>query len=323
MRFQNIHPTPMLQPGTNRWKILRDFLNKPRDVFPSHPLPHVQQDLRDYEGDHPRITWFGHSSYLIQARGINLLIDPVFSGHASPVPGMVKAFPGANTYGISQMPPIDLVIITHDHYDHLDRKTQLALAAHTKAYVCPLGVGKYLQRWGVPTSKIRELNWWESWNADVSETPLHLTAMPARHFSGRGLVNGKTLWASYLLQFAGAKIYLGGDSGYDNHFVQIGEKAGPIDLAILECGQYNLQWPLIHMLPEEAVQAAIDLQAKWLLPVHWAKFGLAYHAWDEPIRRVTAAAAKRGVSITTPQIGESILLQHHYPQTEWWAQKSA
>lgn len=305
----------MMADGVSYWELFRDFLNKPKEVKPPKALPYIDEPLIAYHQTHPKLTWFGHSSYLLQAQGYNILVDPVFSGNASPIPGTMRAFPGSNSYGAAQMPRVDLMLLTHDHYDHLDKKTQLALKDKTVRYICPLGVEKELIKWGISATKIQSLDWWAS--IEVKER-LKLTAMPARHFSGRGFINGKTLWASYLLAFSGYNIYIGGDSGYDDHFKQIGDRAGSIDLAILECGQYNTKWPLIHMFPEEVVQAAIDLKARVLMPVHWGKFGLAYHNWDEPILRVRAAANEKNFPLTTPRIGESVIIGESYPADPWW-----
>ncbi|HEY9261894.1 MBL fold metallo-hydrolase, partial [Chitinophaga sp.] len=228
---------------------------------------------------------------------------------------MIKAFPGANAYTPADMPEIDLMIITHNHYDHLDKKTLSLLKPHTKIIYTSLGVGKDLQSCLMRGNNITEMDWWET--QEVAKD-IRLTATPARHFSGRGFKRGGSLWSSFVLQIFGYQLFLGGDSGYDTHFKAIGDKYGPFDLVILECGQYNDNWPFIHMKPEDTVQAAIDLQAKVLLPVHWAKFTLANHPWNEPAIRVTASAAQRGLAITTPRIGEPVIVGEHYPQDHWW-----
>ena len=212
------------------------------------------------------------------------------------------------------MPAIDYLILTHDHYDHLDYKTISQMKSKIKTIYCPLGVSSHLICWGIDESIITELDWWEG---SSPEKDIAITAAPARHFSGR--VNRfKTLWCSFILQADDYKLYLGGDSGYDAHFKAIGERYGPFDIAILESGQYNDEWPLIHMLPEQTVQAAIDLKARLLLPVHWGKFSLALHPWTEPIERLTKAAESAGVSVTTPMIGEPLSLNTTIPKSKWW-----
>jgi L-ascorbate metabolism protein UlaG (beta-lactamase superfamily) len=209
----------------------------------------------------------------------------------------------------------ELTIITHDHYDHLDHKTITRLSSKTGAFVTSLGVGSHLEHWGVPADKITELDWWESTNHDAD---IHLTATPARHFSGRGVLRNKTLWSSFVLRLYDYKILIGGDSGYGEHFTQIGLNHGPFDVAILEAGQYGDAWPYIHMFPEQTVQAALDLKAKTLLPVHWGKFALAYHAWNEPIQRVLNQAQKQQMPVLVPQIGKPLQLSIVESQEIWW-----
>jgi L-ascorbate metabolism protein UlaG (beta-lactamase superfamily) len=225
----------------------------------------------------------------------------------------VKAFAGSNIYTAEDMPEIDLLLITHDHYDHLDVPTLRKLAPKVKSAVTSLGVGGVLQTL-LPGVPVTELDWWESTSIDG----IHLTACPARHFSGRSIRRNMSLWSSFAITLSGFSLYAGGDSGYDSFFKDIGARLGPFDIAILECGQYNTMWPMIHMMPEETAQAAKDLQAKWLLPVHWSKFALALHAWNEPVRRVKLAAEKLSVNVTTPKIGEPVVLNERYPQQAWW-----
>ena len=314
--FQNLSPTDVMARGVSPIKMMRDYLNKSPDNTPKTPLPSVKTDLISLADTLPTLVWFGHSSYLIKANGLTILMDPVFSGNASPVSFFGKSFPGTDRYNVADMPAIDFLILSHDYYDHLDYKTITALIPKVKKFYTALGVGAHLEHWGVPADRITELDWWEGGQIAPGVT---LTATPARHFSGRSLARGKTLWASYVLNLPDHTLFLGGDSGYDTHFRAIGDKYGPFDLAILECGQYNLDWPLIHMLPEEVVTAAQDLRAKTLLPVHWGKFALAYHAWNEPIQRVTKRAAEVKLTVTTPKIGEPVVIgAASYPQAVWW-----
>jgi len=245
----------------------------------------------------------------------NILVDPVFSGHASPVRFMINAFPGSDIYKPVDMPTIDCLILTHDHYDHLDFKTIVQLKSKVASVYCSLGVGSHLRYWGYDESLINEMDWWDS--KQIYED-MAITAAPARHFSGRGVKRGQTLWSSFALKTSSHAIYIGGDSGYDNHFIEIGNKLGPFDLAILECGQYNAMWPFIHMMPEETVQASIDLKAKSLLPVHWGKFSLSMHPWNESIIRAKEMADKLNVDLRMPKIGETLLLNEPYTAEEWW-----
>ncbi len=231
------------------------------------------------------------------------------------MPSFGKAYAGSEAYKDSELPQIDILIITHDHYDHLDKKTISRLSAKTKVVYTPLGVGKYVKKWSGNTLQVNELDWWETAEIDENVT---LTALPARHFSGRGLKRWKTQWASYALKAHGCHLYIGGDSGYDTFFKSIGETHGPFDMAMLNIGQYNNFWPLIHMTPEEAVQASLDLNARALLPVHWGKFTLANHSWNEPIVRTERHAALKNLMITTPMIGEPVVIGEELPNKVWW-----
>lgn len=313
--FQNLSVTDMTIKGVSFFKLLKDFINKPKNATPDKDLPYKKTDLHALQTDRPAITWFGHSSYLIQYRTKNILVDPVFSGHASPVSFLGKSFPGTDIYYTNDFPSLDMLVLTHDHYDHLDFTTIKKMANKTKHFYAPLGVGSHLESWGIPREKITEFDWWQ--RKTIGEG-IELTATPARHFSGRGFIRNKTLWTSYVLKIYDHTIFIGGDSGYDTHFKKIGDQFGPFDIAILETGQYNKSWPYIHMMPEEAIQATIDLRAKVLLPVHWGKFALAFHPWNEPIERVTKAGLEKNVQVTTPMIGEPVILDLSYPQKIWW-----
>jgi L-ascorbate metabolism protein UlaG (beta-lactamase superfamily) len=315
-KFVNLSETPLMVKGVTLRKIFRDFFNRPAASYPSHPLPSVRTDLQAPVGDKPVIVWFGHSSYLIRCKGVNILVDPVFSGHASPFPGLVRSFAGANVYSAADMPDIDILLITHNHYDHLNKKTISRLREKVRTCYAPLGAGRDIVRCGARNIPITEMDWWET--VDIAPE-IQLTATPARHFSGRGFRRAGSLWTSYVLHLYGYTIFIGGDSGYDTHFKSIGEKYGPFDIALLECGQYNLDWPYIHMFPEETLQAGRDLRAKAVMPVHWGKFTLANHTWTEPIERLEKAAAGSGIPIVTPVIGAPVTLGGPYPDQHWWA----
>lgn len=313
--FENVEPTEVMRKDASTFKVLKDFLNKPATTVPTKALPSVETNLSSLQSDAPAIVWFGHSSYLIKSKGITVLVDPVFSGHASPISIFGKEFEGTNRYGVNEMPAIDLLILSHDHYDHLDYETIKQLQPKVKKIVAPLGVDAHLEHWDVPTEKITALDWWESISIQDS---IELIATPARHFSGRGFARGKTLWSAFVLKIHGYSVFIGGDSGYDSQFKAIGEKFGPFDVALLECGQYGEDWPSIHMLPEEVPLAAKDLNAKVLMPVHWAKFALAYHAWNEPIERLLKKAAEEQVKVVTPKIGEPVIIGQNQPIETWW-----
>ena len=313
--FQNLSPTPDIAEDASYYKIMKEFMNKTKDAEPSQVLPSIKTNLKELNSENPVIVWFGHSSYFIRIHGKNILVDPVFSGNASPVSFFAKNFDGSNTYSIDDFPHLDMVLITHDHYDHLDYETIIKLKEKTSHFYTSLGVGEHLEHWGIDPKKISEFDWWQEQAFDDS---IKITAAPARHFSGRRFKRNQTLWASYILKTPSFSIYLGGDSGYDTHFKEIGEKHGPFDIALLECGQYNKSWPFIHMMPEQTAQAAIDLKTKVLLPVHWSKFTLALHSWTEPIERVTKKAQELNLKTTTPMIGEPIIIGSHYPDKTWW-----
>lgn len=247
------------------------------------------------------LTWFGHSSVLLNIDNQNILIDPVFSSYASPVPGTNKSFNYSNNYSADEMPEIDILVISHDHYDHLDKSTIEDIDSKVTQYIVPLGVKAHLTRWGIDGNKITEADWWDE---IIINEKLMLAATPARHFSGRGIVRNNTLWCSWVISSDKGNVFFGGDSGYGSHFKTIGEKYGPFDLTMIECGQYNKRWKSIHAMPEESVQANIDLQGKLMLPIHNSKFQLALHSWTDPIERARKASKELGVNLLEPVIGE-------------------
>jgi len=255
----------------------------------------------------------------MQLDGKTFLVDPVFSGHASPIKFTTKSFKGSDVYSTEEMPPIDFLILTHDHYDHLDYETIVNLKPKVKTVITALGVAAHLKRWGYHQDIIRE----NDWHQELPLGDFIFTATPARHFSGRTFKRNLSLWLSFVLTTPTKKIYIGGDSGYDTHFKDIGEQYGPFDLAILEDGQYNPYWKHIHMMPEEVVQAAQDLRAVMLLPVHWGKFSLSLHAWDEPITRVVNEARRKELNVLHPMIGETVYFNRANNFSEWWKQLPA
>ncbi len=313
--FQNITSTTLWSNEPSFKKALQGYFSRPKTVTPKRALPSMKVDLAAFSDEKPTIVWFGHSSYLIRSQGVTLLVDPVFSGYASPVTFFGRAFSGTNIYSISDLPPIDVLIITHDHYDHLDFYTIEQLKDTVQHIVAPLGVSSHLEYWGVDKNKIIELDWWMS--REITDA-VKITATPTRHFSGRGLVRDKTLWMSYVVHLHDFTLFLGGDSGYDAQFAEIGKKFGPFDIAMLDQGQYNKMWADIHMVPEQAVRAAQDLRARSVLPVHWARFALGYHPWNEPIRRFEAAALKTHLPFYTPLIGQPFVVGEHLERNPWW-----
>lgn len=315
-QFQNLSHTPDLAEGVSMFTVLRKFFfAKSKRSKPKAALPTQKTDLLHLDPKENVIVWFGHSSYFIQVDGKTILMDPVFSGAASPVSFTTNAFAGTDVYTVNDFPKIDYLFISHDHWDHLDYKTVLQLKGKVNRIITGLGTGEHFERWGFDTSIIEEHDWNET--TDLGEGfVVHTT--PARHFSGRAFKRNTAVWASFVVKTPTMNLYLGGDSGYDTHFKAIGDKYGPFDVAILECGQYNEYWKYIHMMPEETVKAAQDLKAKKLMPVHWAKFSLALHDWDEPILRVSAEAKKQGIPLITPMIGQKVNLAENETFTEWW-----
>lgn len=316
-KFQNQSFTPDLTEGYSMFGVIYEYLfaQIPRKR-PTDSIPSGKTNLHNLASDENVLIWFGHSSCFIQLDGKRFLIDPVFSGNASPIAGMNTAFKGTDVYSVEDLPPIDYLLITHDHYDHLDYETILKLKTKTAKVICGLGVGSHLEYWGFDPKLLIERDWYEHVSID-SNFSIHLT--PARHFSGRLFSRNNTLWCSFVIQSPTKSIFIGGDSGYDKHFKEIGDKYGPFDLALLDNGQYNKAWQLIHALPEETLQAAQDLKTERLLPVHSAKFMMANHPWDEPLKRIMELSQKSTIALVTPMIGEKVNLnQENQPFKQWW-----
>ena len=300
--FQNLSNTPALTEGVSYYKVMKEFFfGKAENVSPNQLIPSVKEDLLHLDPEKDIVVWFGHSSYFMQLDGITFLVDPVFSGAASPFSFTTKAFEGTDRYKVEDFPAIDYLLITHDHWDHLDYETILALKSKVKQTVCSLGTGEHLEYWGYDTTKIEERDWNETMQFPNNVT---IHTAPARHFSGRGFKRNQALWTSYVLEVNDKRIFVGGDSGYDTHFKQLGERFKTFDLAILENGQYNKNWKYIHMMPEEVLKAAKELNTKMLFPVHSSKFALSTHAWNEPLEIITSLPKDSSFSIITPKIGE-------------------
>ncbi|MEH6406191.1 MAG: MBL fold metallo-hydrolase [Leeuwenhoekiella sp.] len=316
--FNNISNTPALSEGVSYFTALKEFLFKknPRRK-PSQPLPNIKTDLLNLDLNENVLIWFGHSSYYMQLDGKTILVDPVFSGAASPISFTTKAFEGSDIYTPADFPMIDYLFVTHDHWDHMDFDTLSELRPKIRKVICGLGTGAHLTYWGYPQDLIEELDWNEDLNLDP-EFSVH--SIPGRHFSGRSFKRNETLWSAFIFKTPSSKIFIGGDSGYDTHFKEAGDKYGPFDLAILENGQYDKNWKYIHMQPDEVLKAAEDLKAKTLLPVHSAKFALANHAWDTPLKTITSLhSGSSPFSIITPKIGEKVALNdENQVFDEWW-----
>jgi L-ascorbate metabolism protein UlaG (beta-lactamase superfamily) len=313
-KFQNLSVTPDLKEGVGYFTVMRKFFfGKSKRSEPSVPLPSVKTNLHELPDN--SMVWFGHSSYFMKIDGKKFLVDPVLSGHASPVKFTTKSFAGTDVYKVDDIPVVDYLFITHDHWDHLDYETVLALKLKIKKIVTGLGVSPHLERWGFNKNIIIE----RDWNEEVTLEPGFVVNMvPGRHFSGRGFKRNQSLWVGFVLNSPSIKLFLGGDSGYDSHFKSIGEKFGPFDICILECGQYHEYWQYIHMMPEEVVKAALDLRARKLLPVHWGKSAISLHSWDEPMIRVTNESKRLNMDVITPMIGEVVNLNGNFVSKNWW-----
>ena len=295
--------------------LMTDYYKMKSKLRPLKNLPIVlsNKDNESLES----VTWFGHSASLLKIEGKKLLLDPMLGDASSPFPVFnSKRYSGSFSLEREDLQEIDAIIISHNHYDHLNYKSIMQLKDRAKHFYVPIGVARYLIKWGVSPSKISEHNWWD----EITFDTIKLVCAPARHFSGRSMTDrDRSLWCSWLILGQETKVFFSGDSGYAPHFKEIGDKYGPFDLTLMECGQYDTRWSAIHMLPEETVQAHIDVKGELLLPIHWGAFTLALHEWSDPIERVTEEAKRLGVNIATPQIGESITLKStDYPSAAWW-----
>lgn len=318
-RFHNLEYTPMFVEQSDNKSVFPKFLFKSKkNLRPAAQLPSIKTKLKDLPPEQNFLVWFGHSSYYFQLEGKRFLVDPVLGRRASPVPGMLRAFPGSVVFKPEDLPPIDYLLITHDHYDHLDYRTIKKLKGKVGMVVCGLGVGSHLSYWGYPASKIIEMDWTENLMLDDK---ICLYIETSRHFSGRFLSRNNTLWLSFVIKTPDFSLFIGGDGGYGCHVAAIGKKHGPFDLAVLENGQYNALWRNIHNFPEDVLLSAKDLHAQRVLPVHSGKFSLAFHPWNEPLTRLSELNqhSSEPVSLVTPLIGEVVKLDDPGQSfTEWW-----
>ena len=315
-RFHNVAkqvPLGFVRGAKVWWRFLFD---KPADATPQVAIPvHAltRQALLDAPDD--SLWRLGHSTMLMKLDGHFWLTDPVFSERVSPFSFMGPKRFHAPPLSIEELPEITGVIISHDHYDHLDHDAVLALAPKVRHFVTALGVGDRLLAWGVPQEKITQLDWWQETRVEG----LKIAATPAQHFSGRGLSDGnRTLWASWVIDSGRTRVFFSGDSGYFDGFAKIGERYGPFDLAMVETGAYDADWPGVHMQPEQSLQAHLDVRGKVMMPIHNGTFDLALHPWTEPFERITALAAEQGVVLTAPQMGERLDIRAPAPSTQWW-----
>jgi L-ascorbate metabolism protein UlaG (beta-lactamase superfamily) len=318
-RFVNVQPEAPTTFADIAGYLVRQFSGDEVRVPPS-PLPVVRVDAAALAAPPAptglRAFWIGHASTYVEIDGTRLLLDPVFAERVSPLPVGPRRF-HPPPIALADLPHIDAVLVSHDHYDHLDMDTVRHLAARGTRFFVPLGIGAHLERWGVPPAQIEELEWWQ-------ERPLRglrIVCTPTRHYSGRSLGDrSATLWSSWSVLGPQHRFFYSGDTGYSTHFAEIGARLGPFDIAFIKIGAYGpgAAWTDIHMPPEQSVQAFRDVRGKRLFPVHWSTFNLAYHDWDEPIRRTVAEARRTGVEVVTPRLGEWVDADAAFRSTPWW-----
>lgn len=286
---------------------------RPKITLPVHKID-SKQLLK-----HPsktRITWFGHSTLLFEFPKQLVLVDPMFSPYASPVQGVgSKRFQAELPLKLEDWPPVDTIVITHDHYDHLDYRSIKELKGKTKRFIVPAGVGAHLEKWGVSPSKIKEMGWWEELQLDG----VKFIFTPTHHYSGRALNDRfHSLWGGWILDTTEERFFVSGDGGFGTHFKYIGTKYGPFDLAFIECGQYSRNWPQNHLFPPQSIQAALDVRAKIAMPIHWGSFALGFHDWNSPAERFTELALAQNLPVLVPEIGASFDLEQQPALSYWW-----
>ncbi len=313
--FENTEQTDLQSEDVSSWDLFTDYLVSDDCRSPNQDLPAQKFESLEVEPGQISVSWFGHSTILMESSSLTIITDPVFSDSgAGPLSIGPQPFPYEQSYEIEDLPTIDYVFISHDHYDHLDMDTVKKLK--NSEFFVPLGIKNHLLEWGVDEENIIELDWYDE--IEVSNE-LDIVFTPSRHFSGRGFGDSHaTLWGSWVFNFHNSSIYFSGDTGYMDEFKNISQLYGPFDLAFLDSGQYNLAWRQVHMLPEEVVQAGIDLNASVILPIHISKYELALHHWFEPLEMVSKLGLERNLSVATPMLGSSFILGEEVPQDPWW-----
>jgi L-ascorbate metabolism protein UlaG (beta-lactamase superfamily) len=316
-KFFNTSESPM---DINMGRMLKKMLEKAPNRQPSKNIEVVElsaETIRNKVDSVAYLTWFGHSAFLLEIDGKHILLDPMLGEVPAPHPLLGrKRYSKELPIEIEELPFVDAVVFSHDHYDHLDYGSVQKLKGKVGHYFVPLGLGNHLIAWGIPAEIITELYWWQ----EVDFDGIKLACTPSRHFSGRGMFNrGATLWCSWVIQSNDKRIFFSGDSGYDTHFKEIGEKYGTFDVAMMECGQYNEDWKYIHMMPEETAQAALDVRSKMTIPIHWGSFTLAFHDWTDPVVRVLKKAEELKLNMATPSIGQRVdLNREDLSFSQWW-----
>lgn len=315
--FKNLIETPMLTTDQSQLSMMMENLfGKNSNTHPPSPIPSVKKDLTALDVTEDVVIWLGHSSYFVQLDGQRILIDPVFSINASPVPMTNTAFDGTSLYTAEDMPPIDLLLISHDHYDHLDHPSIVALQSKVNQVIVGLGNGSHFERWGYDMKTVIEADWYDNFQ---KTSGLEIIVTPARHYSGRLFSNNQALWVGFALLSPNHRLFFSGDSGYGPHFSELGQQYGPFDWVTLDSGQYDPRWANIHMNPEQAAQAADDLQTRAFTPAHVGRFSISQHDWDDPFKRLTIASREHGYTLWTPEIGQPIYLNNREQKfTAWW-----
>ncbi|WP_296701404.1 MBL fold metallo-hydrolase [Algoriphagus sp.] len=320
-KFLNLEPTSM----DFSFQALPKFLYKQfcekegREPIQKIPIKPFNKEEFLAPSEKAKFIWYGHSAVLLRINSKTILIDPMLGPDASPIaPFSTKRFSENTLELIDDFPEIDLLMMTHDHYDHLDLKSMNLLKPKVKRLFVGMGVGRHLKKWGFEEKNISEFDWWKSDSLD----DIQITYTPTRHFSGRGLSDrAKSMWGGWVFKTGQENLWFSGDGGYGNHFIDVGKRLGPFDFAWMECGQYNENWKLIHMFPEESVKAALDANANQIMPVHWAGFSLAQHHWTEPVEKFVESAAKESIKFLTPSLGELVDLSKERKNEFWWRSK--
>lgn len=317
-QFLNLEETTMDIPLKDMPGLLYKQFLKTKNRSPKKELPILHFDDTAFLSDSTttKCIWYGHSVILLRMNSKTILIDPMFGQNAAPIsPFPIKRFSKNTLAIIDELPEIDLILLTHDHYDHLDYKSIKKLLPKVKQFYTALGCARHLVSWGADAQKIQEFDWWET----TMFNSITITFTPTRHFSGRGITDrAKSIWGGWVLKSDTENLYFTGDSGYGSHFKEVGDKLGPFDFAFVECGQYNENWHQIHMFPEEGIQASIDFNVTKIMPVHWGAFALAQHNWEEPVERFYKEALRKNIPLYIPKLGELFDIQKTPKQELWW-----
>lgn len=311
--FYNLVPTSMMTSSSEEtdYSSITDYFFPPEDKNPVVPLPSKKIDATKIKDG--TITWLGHASVMVKTAGLTIVTDPVYN-NASPISIGGKPFELENSFHLEDLPKVNVIVISHDHYDHLEYEGIEGYASQVDQFFVPLGVKAHIVKWGVNENKILEMDWYET----TTYRGVNFTLVPSRHFSGRGITNGySTLWGGWVFKSDTHNVFFSGDSGYFDEFKNIGNKYGPFDIAFIDSGAYDESWATVHMMPEQSVQASIDVKANVYLPIGWSRYDLAPHYWDDPIIRATKESEKRNVAIATPLIGQTFTLDN-IPQDKWW-----